>query len=672
MTAFRKYSFTAGAALALLGVYAAQALNFEFLREGLGNFALFICFYLVLPTFALSRFLFRDSSWGPETSFVLAYPVVLSAHVVMGVVISAMREPRLVFLLPAIAVGALLWRCGKRPDESEDIPPLLLAIAIAEYILLIGLMWLTMWAINAPPAADHPVQTIYQDHLWNVGNIWSIIHGGWPPADPRALGEPLSYHLAQSLVHATGYWATGIHPFYLQDFLFPPFDLLVLALVIAVVSRTVGGLSVKTVIWLSVTLLFAKGLYWYYHGHIYLNPLTFFYSLAPLTILVFVLKASFEQRIRLPVFYIGALYLLLIATKMPLALIILPALAAAMIFQLAQNRRMMAPAELLLGVLLVAETFLVKAVFFSGDQRGVMIGTAIPESRVYQMLVNSARFLPESVSEFIFGIYVMTTRVPLLFVSAAGAVILVFAWAYFHAKAKPQKHAGLAPWIAFVLAMIVASSICRYFLQYEEYASGASIYFEWYPMWLLPLLAAALLTLSNDRKVWNTAVAAAIAGVCFQLYAWVPGIQSIRTETSRDMRQTLDLGEWQAMHWINKNTSPNAVIASDRRAFRGNGRSRDQSRFFYYSALGGRQMLMEGEDFIGGNTRVRLQNEWGKFDSLISNGNPAAVAAYLSETPAHYFIQSLRFDKLDLRGLAGLSLEYENNSVRIFQIKRPN
>lgn len=643
----------------------AQCAYFPFLRTYLLPFIAFVCVYLIIPSVALSGYIFREAGWAGHIRLLLAYPIVLCAYFVIAWVLTIVRMPLLVHALPVIAIAVLMLRPHhiNFPKNTFNKPDTWLAVTV--FTLLIAFWWLGLWVPGVPPTAER-VGILYQDQLWAVGNIWATIRGGWPLMDARALGEPLSYHLAQTFIHSVAYRVTEIPPYFLQNYFFPVIDLFFLVAVLVSGARVVGGLSFQAVLWMCVALLFTTGYGEYFHDW---NPLTFFYSLAPFTLFVFVLKAYFEGRIKLPIYYLAGLYFLLIATKVVLVIIILPALAATYIWRVIKGGTFVYKPELWLGALCAVMTFADKYMLFSTNSRGMHFATVIAGSRVWQWLSVHLSELPHSVIELIFGLYLFVTRTPVFLIAPAGGVLIVLAIIRYKNIQRGQIQPGIAAWSFFIVAMFLVSVIDRYFTQYDP-SEAPYLYFEWYPEWLLPLLAAGWLSITQvSRRAWGIILGITSIGiVAFWVFEAPPVLASGKINAQQDMRETIDIGEWEALTWVNRNLPERAIIASDRRVFRAIGKKRDQPRFFHYSGLSGRQFLMEGEAFIGGETRVRLERQWTQFETILASNDAQALSDFLRPTPAQYFFQSLRFDKLDLSRLPDYKLIHENPSVRIYSI----
>lgn len=642
------------------------------------KFVFYVAMYQLLPAWVLGCYIFRQAPWSGLVRVLVAYPLVIAGHIVLGVLGVVWHATWVLHAVPLISI--LFFWFGR--SNQMRLPALqhgiTTGVVAVIYPVWIGLFCMLMW--KAYPLPIDPVPTVlYQDHLWNAGNIWALIRESWPLQDSRVLGQPLAYHLGQSVVHAGAYSATGIQPYLLQNYYFPPLDALMLLGTIVFCGKEVGGFSGGTVVWLAVVLLFTSGYGWYYNGHLFLNPLTFFYSLAPFSLLLFIIKSYYDGSIAFEKMYIGMLYFVVVAIKSLLALIILPAIGAVLLFEIARGQRKEIGAKLALGFGMVLATLVVKEAFFSAGQRGVHIGTKIAESRIYHLMEQALGQTSVVLTEALFGVYLVVSRIPVLMFSAAGIsiVILVLARLYKCDRSKPLirdtfSSVWRSSWLLFLLTMVVVATVERYFIQYEEYAAGASIYFEWYPMWIIPFMAAYVIDRMKPEFVqWCLLWVVCILGVAWTGYAnglFITDAKPAAKQTLVDIRATLSADEFRALEWLRHNSPSNAVIASDRRAFRGVGKKRDQSRFFAYSALSGRQMVLEGEDYLGGQARAGAIAAWERFEKQVVEEDFHSLCRDLSKSGAQYFFQSLRFERLDLEICPQLLRVYRNNDVMIYKI----
>jgi hypothetical protein len=669
--------------LAMLLLLFGGALTFDVNVNSLDyidaiKFVFFVVTYQLLPAWVLGHYIFRQAPWSGLVRVLVAYPLVIAGHIVLGVLGAVWHATWVLHAAPLIS--ALFFWAGRRsqvpsPALQHGIETGVVALI---YPLWIGLFYLLMWKAYTLPTISIPT-ALHQDHLWNAGNIWALIRGSWSLQDSRVLGQPLTYHLGQSVVHAGAYSVTGIQPYLLQNYYFPPLDALILLGIIIFCGKEVGGFSGKTAVWLAVVLLFTSGYGWYYNGHLFANPLTFFYSLAPLSLLLFIIKSYYDGVVALEKFYIGMLYFVLVAIKSLLALIILPAMGAVLLFEIARGQRKEIGAKLALGFGMVLATLLVKEAFFSAGQRGVYIGTKIAESRIYHLMEHALGQDSVVLTEALFGVYLVVSRIPVLMFSAAGIAIVVMVVLHLYKEGNSRQilHEAVSQcwrssWLLFLLALVVVATIERYFIQYEEYAAGASIYFEWYPMWIIPFLAAYVIDRMKPEIVqWCWLWAVCILGVAWTGYSkglLITLENSSLNQTQVDIRATLSADEFRALEWLRHNSPSNAVVASDRRAFRGVGKTRDQSRFFAYSAISGRQMLLEGEDYLGGEARARSIAAWERFEKQVTEEDTHSLCQDLSKSGAQYFFQSLRFERLELETCLQLLKVYRNNDVVIYKI----
>jgi len=643
------------------------------------KFALYVAMYQVFPAWVLGRYIFMQAPWSSLVRMLVAYPLVISAHIVLGVLGVVWHATWVLHAVPLISLFFFRTSLYNKIRPAPLLHGITTGSVAVIYPLWIGLFWLLMWMAYPLPTGTVPNE-LYQDHLWNAGNIWSLIRAEWPLQDSRVLGQPLIYHLGQSVVHAGAYSVTGIQPYLLQNYYFPPLDALILLGTLVFCGKEVGGFSDRTAVWLAVVLLLTSGYGWYYNGHLFLNPLTFFYSLAPFSLLLFIIKSYYDGSIALDKFYIGMLYFVVVAIKSLLALIILPAMGVVLLFEIAQGRRKEIGAKLALGFGMVMATVVVKEAFFSAGQRGVHIGTKITESRIYQVIEHALGQDSAVLTEALFGVYLVVSRIPVLMFSTAGITILSLFLMQLYKDANRKQLIREATsigwhssWLLFLIAQVFVATVERYFIQYEEYAAGASIYFEWYPMWIIPFMAAYVIDRMKPKIFqWCWILALCMLGVAWTGYAnglFIIGTREASKQVQQDTRATLSTDEFRALEWLRNNSPANAVVASDRRAFRGEGKTRDQSRFFAYSALSGRQMVLEGEDYLGGQPRADSIAAWERFEKLLGEGDSNSVCKNISKSGAQYFFQSLRFDRLDLEICPQLSQVYGTNDVIIYKIE---
>jgi hypothetical protein len=431
--------------------------------------------------------------------------------------------------------------------------------------------------------------------------------------------------------------------------------------------------------WLAVVLLFTSGYGWYYNGHLFLNPLTFFYSLAPFTMLLFITKSYYDGSVELEKIYIGILYFVVVAIKSLLALIILPAICVVLVFEIASGRRKDTGAKLALGIGMALSTLVVKEVFFSAGQRGVHLGTKIAESRIYNHLEQALGQTSVVMTEVLFGIYLVASRAPVLMISVGGiTIVILFLVSHYNDEKRrlllqdAVSQFKRSTWLLFLLSLVIIGTVERYFIQYEQYADSASIYFEWYPMWIVPFIAAYVIDRINpDIVTWRLLWATCIIGIAWTGYTTqvIPrGGKSEIKKAQVDIRATLSADEFRGLEWLRINSPGNSVVASDRRGFREVGKLRDQSRFFAYSAISGRQMFLEGEDFMFGTARSETIEKWEHFERQLKEGDVNSVCKELLQTGAQYFFQSLRFNRLALETCPELMKIYSNSDVKIYKI----
>lgn len=544
------------------------------------------------------------------------------------------------------------------------------------YVAFVILLFASSFLLEVPAFEAGRVTGIYQDQLWNIGNTWSIVRGIFPTIDSRFAGQILGYHLIQSYLHATFTIISGIHPLLIQNYYFPLVDSFILLFTIGLSAKKFLNWSENTILRVLFILLFTKGIGWYYHSHLYANPLTFFHSLAAFSLFIIVLMAYLKSKNTKFFPLLACSFCVMVGAKATLAMLFLPALLILFCYKLLFNKDSLEvqKKELLFGLALLSICIALKFMIFL-NSRPVLFNQGGDYSTFFRYLNFKFPKLSFPAKNTIFLIYLSLRGTFGYFANPQGLLFLFGAIVLISYK-KIKKYFNEQ--ILFLIISVALCIILENILRYD--GSDAEIYFAWYGKLIIIFMFGHIynysekLQLENGKRKFFYVFVMLIGFLLFSINITyiAPWRNWLRTDSSEDLGATITFNEFQAMKWLNTNAKDSEVAFSDRRSFpkdkdKPNGRIVD--RFFAYSALSGKQFFVEGDSFNCCNDLARSKENWNKVNRFINSINVEERMTLLKSFNTNYFIQSLRFNKKDFSTFPAFKLVYSNPDINIYKIK---
>jgi hypothetical protein len=161
---------------------------------------------------------------------------------------------------PLVVYGVWLVRAGRSPDRGSWIPRIEMSSRIAWAASVVGMLataYLALGFYTLNPLARDVESVVYApDLVFNMSLAAEAKHH-WPVSDPSVLGEPMRYHLFSNFDLAGVSQVTGIPLDVLLFRLWPAAVLLLIGLLVASVTRAIGG-SARTAL-VAVALTFLVG-----------------------------------------------------------------------------------------------------------------------------------------------------------------------------------------------------------------------------------------------------------------------------------------------------------------------------------------------------------------------------------------------------------------------------
>lgn len=567
-------------------------------------------------------------------------------------------------------------------DNKESVPmsnetsSLRLSLSLL-YLAFLTLFFIMYFFIEIPAFHPDRITTIYPDQLWNVGNTWSIIRGIFPTIDSRFAGQILGYHLIQSYLHATFSIVSNIHPLLIQNYYFSIVDAFFMVFTIGLGAKRFLRWNDRIILSVIFLLLFTKGIGWYYHGHLFANPLTFFHSLTALSLFLITMLSYFKNKdFRILQVSLFA-FIVMVGAKATLAILFLPTLFLIFCYKLIFKKENAdaLKKELLFGIGLLLACIALKFMIFL-HSRPLLINQGGSYSSVFNFLTHRFASLPSWAINTLFLVYLTLKQSMFYFTNPQG---ILFGVGILLVLSKRKFKEYLDGQAVFLLISIGLCVIFENVLRYN--GSDGEIYFSWYGIIIVIFLFGHLYNFMENLqpKKINTSylqiLALSIGFILFIIpfYKSYPWKHWFSNETQAHIGATTTYDEIEAMKWVNKNVKENELIFSDRRAFPKNKFDPNAAiieRFFAYSALSGKQFLIEGDSFNCCEDLIRSKDNWNRVNQFIATDDFKVSSDLLKSFNADYFIQSLRFNKKDFSHNPKLQLVYSNNDVNIFKIKK--
>jgi hypothetical protein len=579
-------------------------------------------------------------------------------------------------LFPLALAGVLFRARDQRappPSPESDVPlwsDQLHALAAAVAIALVTIAYVLP---SLPPTATRP-GLFYQDTVWTIGNTEALLRWGLPLRDLRLEGVTFGYHIAQNLFEAAACRVVGIGAFEVHVFADPAWIFWCLAGVCAHAGRTFMGLGKVGSVFLVVSLLFVTEPGGVFHSNTYFCPLSYAFGVAPFVLLVAMVFGDLCGKQPLSPLAATLLFFLAAASKAHLLVLLPVALVVPVATRAYRERRLPVRREMLFAAGIVLSALFIRATLFSGESKGygLALWPVVPGAFFHRLVFERLSLGP--LAPIVFGVYhivrplVASVLTAFLFPPA----LLLLALGLSTSAGRTVLRTSLAT--RFVLtftgvSLLVISVVC---------VVGGVRYFTLYPQLALTLLAAVVVEATwRAQRVKPVVIAVLTLGSMFLLRAvrtrqttW--GALPTASRATWDARVTVDLGEWEACQWLRANSPPEAVFFSDRRYFLHETERTPMPRFFAYSAIAGRQALVEGEEFLGPGSRPTAIARWREVDEVLTAAEHPGelVDRELRDVPASYFVQSLRFDHGDFSRAQSLELVYENSSAKVWRIRR--
>jgi len=501
----------------------------------------------------------------------------------------------------------------------------------------------------------------YQDTLYNLGNTWSLIRFE-PTADTRVEGGELVYHLGQSLYHFFIHSLTGIHPFFIQNYLAAAFGIYVICAFCTIGQQSVShqktGVTFLLLLFFCATQNYnSSG----YIGHIFFEQVTFFFSLIILVAFLYHLVQDEGFNFSQGVYGI----LLCICLMMSKAIFLVIAPVMLIICLILNHQKYNTQSLWALLILNLASVVAVKFSMYPSSPRTewhILIPDGIKLSNILSLLTTNLH----AVSSRFFG-YLTDNFQADYPVFLGGTLVALAYWQLIRGR-DPSKAFRLTIIALFAILMILQICIINFKHNY--------VYGIWYSRIIILFLIAysvGSIESANMRKVSYLIFSVILVfGLKYNYQiqqAWneSPWHGNVRKGgTIWDPRASVDQGEWDAMVWIQKNTRKDALILSDRTHFTSESGKYGLSRFFGYSALSGRQFFLEGYEFSKSIPMSVRENRKIEVVEAYSAGEEG-IKALMKLRKIDYAVVSKRFS--EAIELKELDLVFSNKSIDIIRAR---
>lgn len=664
----------------LLAALVAIFLGFNFIyKELASSFLIFILYFIIFIFFPAQFFSkkFIPIKLSRIESFVFGYVITEAMIFIFQWVFNfiGFRFGIWSFLIFTF-LGIKTFLTSTRDNSLKETSSLEFKLSLF-YVSFILLLFIAYFLIEIPAFEPGRITAVYQDQLWNVGNTWSVIRGIFPTIDSRFSGQILGYHLIQSYIHATFSIVSGIHPLLIQNYYFAVSDGFMMIFTIGLAARRFLSWSEKTIIRVLFILMLTKGLGWYYHGHLYSNPLTFFHSLSALFLFLITMIAYLKNKNAdlFPVIVFS--FLVMAGSKATLAMLFLPVLLLIFCYKLIlkKDSALNLKREFSLGLIFLIVAIGLKFMIFL-NSRPMLINQGGDYSTFFNLLTHHFPELSFGLKNSIFLFYLVIKR-SVNYITNAQGVLFIFGISFLTSKGKLKQFFNEQ-----VLFLTLSMVICIIFENVFRYdGSDGEIYFYWYGLLIMIFLFGhlhdhfELLSLFPKKLNLISFPIIAIGFVLFvnTLAQKAPWQNWLKSDSREHIEATVTYQEYQSLNWLRNNAKDTEIILSDRRSFpkdkeEPNGRIVD--RFFAYSALSGKQFFVEGDSFNCCEDLVRSRANWNKVYRFINSSDNEERSILLKSFNVNYFIQSLRFNKKDFTSIPLLTLVYSNPDIKIYKVKR--
>lgn len=616
-----------------------------------------ICLGFIFITPSLKN---RDSSI-PIESFLTLMPFLIATITLLA---WCGQFINLIFLL---LVGIGLMSAKRSNWYVPRIVNNFSALQILSFLVLssssLGL-YFYITAMPMRPPAEGQIGLYYQDTLWTVGNVWNLINNE-PFRDSRVHGYTLIYHLGQAAYHQMCHFFTNIHPFFLQNFLAAGLNLYLIcgfsilgSTILIRDNRFVGPVFILLLFFSPITNGYLGG----YFGHIFFEQISFFFSLLLLVPFLFLLVSDNDNDYTHQAVYLIVVSLALSTAKATFLAVAPPLVVLKFVLDYLthKDRKTFFYSLCALSI----GTILIKFSMFPSD------GARLK----YRIIIADYLSSGDYYGLFITNFKVYLGQMHLLFkeylahdyLYAFGSVIILLD--FFEASYR-KKWAYIRKIFYVLLFAFLNLSIISIFDFETNFVYG--LWYTRVAMLFLVSLSFGNIRHRVSRIVGAVSLVAILVIGAQHLSDLVAGYEKIAWRAHLkegaeiwDKGATIDLPEWEAMIWINKHTSPDALILSDRTHFLHEAKQYVLARFFGYSAISGRRFFLEGDDFVYGDFKVVSEARKLEVDKYYKLGGSDLIR-YANANKIEYIIQSLRFNSSDLN-LQDF-LVFENESINIFK-----
>ena len=651
----------------LLIVYIFLLILYPFLYFDVVKFLIFQILFVVLPGYIFSKWFISEKLTKIQRC-IFGYPVSIIAIFIfawIGNLFNIHYLPAVILIFTGLSINQIIKDYKREPVEISDTPAILINILF--YSICVMITYFLFTIPTAPPTPEY-LGLYYQDSLWTVGNAWSFIRG-FPLYDSRSTGVLFGYHMLQNIYQATVFNFTKIDPFNIHFYIEPIFDWFLLVFIIVFGGMKIAKLSLSKVIIFSVGLFFTSSIEsGALMSHMFFNPLSTFFGLSAFIMFIYFMISYFNKKGNLDIFYLTILFIYMSATKVIFILLIPATLLIMFIYNLFK-KQFPYKKEIVLGICLIMAALLLKyTIYINGVNRELILNIIRLNSRVYNLL--DKIYFIGNFKDIIYPFYICPRTIVSSFLRYWPS--LLFFILFFKNREFQRENKNTAN--LFMLIFIIITMTCVSFFSFE----GGNAYFYMYS--LIPILLLTTFAFDYIRSKHNNlfkiiSLIVMFVGVfCFinisigwQNSGW-GGFPNNENRRIWDKRATINYDEWEGMQWFKNNTNFNDVFFSDRRDFAHEGSGIELGRFFGYSALSGRQAFAEGDNFVLGLNKKKINEHWDLVNKFLFSNSKLEQRKLLREIQADYFVQSLRFNNKNYLGLNSLKLVYENNSVNIFKI----
>ncbi len=657
--------------LALLIIDSSQLLN-------LTKFAFYYCLVVLPASFVLGSLLLGSLNLSDFDRVVLGYPAAIGFYSTVFYISSIVEVTWFIWLVALmflLVAPIYLKKINLKPASIQAY-----FYYVLLYLLVATLFFITFSLTTFTPSQGK-LGLYYQDILWTVGNTWAIVRDGFPVTDARFDDSPFAYHMAQNIYMAMVTKFTGIDPFFLHLRIAPLYDLFFLVGAIYVGAQAFLMASTRFAAGLTFTLFFTAATLnlgaTEYLSHIYINPLSMFFGLAAYIIILFLIGFHCLSD-KVLIGYTSLVALVAFASKASLVFSLMPALVFYVLFRSFKGYRIVYR-DVILAFTVSFVLLLLSWTIYKGADGGLIRQeyTAFDSFQIKRLSSIFGQFFAEFIAPY------GSIAKPLIVIAqnTVGIIlslyVLTFALIYVTNKKFRKEKGVLTPFFVFILAISFFSVLWLAIFQFP----GGAVYFVWYSViaWIIPFNYACHY-MAFEKSSWLRRglafVPMLIGCVLFVSYTssffMSPWWQAtVNSKKIWDERATVSEGEWLAMQWVKHNLPKDIVLMSDRRGFfHEGGGDLFVGRFFGYSALSGKQLYNEGDDFNRQAIESVAEQRWQMIERLLSSTNPVQVISIWKNIPADYLIVSKRFTKLSLALKEVAPVVFENTDVVI--LARPS